>query len=1585
MCLTWFSLRKSTFLIVLPITNYASKISGVSMRRLTVALTSTIMLLGLIAGNSISPNQSVAASEVPCIATATGRVVNSTGTAVYGDIFFQVVAENLGTPYLSNFRYGESSAANGFQFCFDAELDSSLYSEDGTPGEAQYAPDLTFAAGDVIRISVSVESQEGSATYQEISLTSAQASALNSGSRTVNLGDIQVASQSQFAILLKNEDGSIVSNAQWHIGRSYAGESRLYTGDLMILGLTDNNGRINAAGLPDGDYGMRVDAPWDTNLGYVGKEYFFTISSGNVTWISATDSTPLSLTHLVLPTGNLRLNVQMPDGSPLTLEETFRVRPEVWKSGSNTWYESQPQSGGIVALVDVGETYRVELNVEGSEGRLSGLLGGSYEVSVTEAGTTVVGTTSNVVKLKEANLSLIPSSGFGNTSSFSTFFTAATGACIELTLDCINSLEERGGISAGIASKQGNAGEISFVLPLPNDDSPQDYWVSFDPNGEFAGVSKTARKLTATNVNDSISFSSESGISWVGSKGTVLMESPNFKVRTFATNSDGTRGAPLQAIRVSTNRSDELGNESIWHYFNASTNALGESGGLLLDSTYYVYFEPRSERVAKTASAINFEVVLAANGEITMPNLPDYLSSNVTVTDEGILEVELPRPNVLGNVVTPDGDSDPYANIGFENQAQGCQADDCSRWFNVDSQGRFAGYLKPGLYTANVSPSWRTQDTFASNSTDFLLEPSGEMCSGSNVDKVSIPNLCLSDETSSLEFSLAVPNLSGVVKAGAVPVDNNGGIRIEKFRPNTSQIENGEMVWVNVDSNGRYRVNIQEAGSYQLIFDSVEGLDGYTATKEYFVASGNSADGFEFCKASKPIGNKEPVCSASTTSAPFTLDVDLNRSNLMMRAIETDEASFDWAYGWAQTMSSGMGSTNEYVNFSFSRNTNIAYLNLGEIGTVKKYKISIDFGKNDGSSIKKNLVLWAANFDNDAETMEFCLDKHYISANSGVDPLCRNLNLNNVDAFISALDQLEVVVSAGVFRGVVSTPEVPPKKVRFAQVQVKKWTENSWGNAQNRQGWWQWTDNYSSTDREGRYSLDITTPGVYLVEAQTPWGSDDYPYAQGENVIRVTNETGDEAAICEYANKAKDGDLFDFDFGTCGTVGSSGIDTRFKVPNLTGTVSWAGTTTTDAWVNGYALKTVSCGEGCTYVSRTWIRLQMNDSGQFFGSLEPGDYEAEAVPNDRLSGLAVKSKVDFSINAEGQLTQNGAQVNELNISLAEPNIRGTICTMGSTAPCLPAEWTHVSVTNMTDWSYNYANTNEEGKFSLLLDLGEEYQFRLYPSDSQRQGTNSTFSVEVFDDLNINNADEIPQCSIDGGTTINCSELLMALSAPNVKGTMMYEVVSGQPTSTPWSWISVWSDTQNQNFWTGTSTNSSGEFALALPKEVSPGTPRTYSATAYFYGIDEQRAPLDFQIRGEHVAGVGNGPSTTRFTWKYPSQTGWAEIPIVGMTPNFDFVQPNSKITLAGVPNDGKRVIRIVSGSGLSEKIYRVTTSGNASNNFAEVNLPKNVLANVRVVPEVGETFVGCYQKTIMPADDPGGIQTQITINVSTSCN
>lgn len=1562
-------------------------LNGDSMRRLTSVLASTTLLLALVSGQALMPKDSVAASEVPCIATATGRVVNSSGTPIFGDTFFQVVAENLGTPYLSNFRWVETNSINGFQICFDAELDPSLYSEEGDPGAKQYAPDLNFAEGDVIRISVSVEPKDGSATYQEISLTATQATALNSGPRSINLGDIQVSGQSQIGIVLKNEAGSLVNNAQWQIGKSSQGEDERYIDNLMLMGVTDSNGHINASGLPDGEYGIYVDTPFDSTLGYVGRAYFFNILNGNVSWVSNTDGAPLDIANLVLPLANFRLDVRMPDGTPLTLNETFGLSADIIVPDPYRWYPAQPQGSGIVALVDSGKTYQVDLHINSSEGRLAGLLGGTFEVSVTADGTNVVGTESNTVRLKEPNLTLIPTPRIGDRSSISTYLMAAEGICIELSMECINSVEDER-VSTGIVWRQGSAGESSYVLPLPSEGESKDYWAVLNPDGEYSGVAKTVHKFTATNAGGVISYNSESGINWNGKKGTVSMKSPNFKVRTYSTNADGTRGTPISSISVSTNRSDENGNESVWHYFNNATDNLGESGGYLLDSTYQIYLEARSESVSKTASAMNFEITLL-NGEISLAALPEYFLGNVTVDANGVLEVNLPRPNVLGKVVTPEGDVDPYANVSFEKQ--NCQSSDCYKWANVDSQGKFASFLTPGLYKTTVSPSWKSQDSFASNSTDFLVESSEKMCSGSNVNKAVNPNSCLVNEKSNLQLSLAVPNLSGVVKAGTMPVNNNGGIRIEKFRSNSSQIDYGKMQWVNVDSSGRYKVNIQEPGSYQMIFDSVEGLDGYTATKVYFAVSGSSESGFMFCAANKPIGNKEPVCRTSATASPFALDLSLSRSNLTMSAIEAEGISFDWAYGWAQSMSSGIGTSNEFVNFNFSRTSKKAYLNLGEIGSIKKYKINIDFGKQDGSSIKKNLVLWAADFDEDAETIEFCLDKHFFAGNAGVAPRCKSTNSGNAtDEFISGLQTLDVLVSPGVFRGVVSTPEQSPRKVRFAQVQVKKWTENSWGNAQNRQGWWQWTDNYSSTDREGRYSLDITTPGVYLVEARTPWGSDAYPYAPGENVIRVIDETGDEATICEYGNKPKDGDQFLFDFGPCNNqVASLGIDTKFKNPNLVGTVSWGGKATSDAWVNAYALKTVNCGDSCSYVSRTWVSLQMNDSGKFFASLSPGDYEVEANPNNRLSGVAVKSTSEFSINDQGQLLDKSDNpVSELDISLAEPNIRGKVCAMGTTSPCVPAEWTHVGVintSNLNNWSYSYANTNDDGEFSLLLELGNNYQFHLYSSDSLRLGTNSVFSVNVLDNQDIENSIEAPQCVVDNKSPIDCSNLFLTLNAPNVKGTMMYEVVAGQQTATPWSWINVWSDTQNQNFWTGAGTNSSGEFALTLPKETTQGNSRTYSATAYFYGVDEQRAPLDFQIRGQYVAGLGGAPGTTKFTWKYRGQNEWSDIPIAGMTPNFDFVQPNSRITLVGVPNDGKRVIRIVSGTGLSEKIFRVTTSGNPSNNFAEVNLPKTVLANVRVVPEVGETFVGCYQKTITPENDPGGIQTRITINVSTSCN
>jgi hypothetical protein len=1545
------------------------------MRRLTGAVTSAILLLALLAGNSISPTKSVAASEVPCLATATGRIVNSAGSAISGDVFFQVVAENLGTSYLSNYKYVENNSASAFQLCFDAELDQSLHSEDGIPNAPQYAPDLWFAEGDVIRIAVNVAPQDGAATYQEISITSGQATALNSGTRSINLGDIQVSSQSQIAMSIKNESDVVVANAQWQIGKSYQSDGGRYIENLMLMGVTDSSGRINAAGLPDGDYGMNINGPWDSTLGYVGRAYFFSIVGGSITWLSSTDETPLTLSHLVLPIGNLRLDVRMPNGDPLTLEESFGLSSNIERTDPWKFYESQAHPGGIIALVDEGQTYQVEVSVNSSEGALSKLLGGTYEVSVTNSGTTVVGTQSNVINLKEANLTLSSSSVGGASSATDTYLVAATGSCVELTLQCFNSVEEDR-VSAGIAWRQGVNGETSFVLPVPNAGSSQDYWAVIDPTGEFKGVSKTSRKLTATNVGDTISFSSDSGISWVGTKGTVAMEAPNFNVVTYATNLDGSRGNPLKSIRVSTNRSEEEGNDSIWHYFNASTNVQGESGGLLLeDSRYFVYIEATSDRVAKTASPVSFEVSFD-NGEISLPNLPTYLESSVQVNADGTLEVNLPRPNVIGTVVTPEGDKDPYANVDFERQ--NCLSDDCYKSFRADAQGIFAGFLSPGLYLAKTDPSWRSQDEFARNVTEFLVEPTGSMCSGSNIDRTETPNTCFTDQKSNLEFSLAVPNLSGVVMAGLDNVNNNGGIRIEKFKPNSSEFDYTRMLWANVDSTGQYKVNIQESGSYQLVFDAVDGLDGYTATKVYFVVSGNSDDGFEFCQASKPIGNKNPVCPSTTiaTAAPFILDVNLGRSNLTMKAIEDGVDSFDWAYGWVQQLSSGLGATTEFINFNFSKITKKAYLNLGEVGSVKKYKLNIDFGKQDGSSVKKNLVLWAANFDNNEETIEFCLDKHFFAGAAQVSPLCRDINSDS--AWISGLQTLDVDTSPGVFRGVVSTPEEEPRKVRFAQVQAMKWEESNWGTDQ---GWWQWTDNYSSTDREGRYSLDITAPGVYLIEARTPWGSNAYSFAPGTNIIKVTNPTGDDPAICEYTKIPKNWDAFNFDFGTCSPIApsGSGIDTRFKRPNLVGTVSWAGKATSDAWVNAYALETVDCGDSCSYVSRTWISLQMNDSGKFFGSLPQGSYEVEAHPNNRLSGVAVKAKIAFTVDEEGVLKQGESTLGEINISLAEPNVRGTVCTMGSTNPCVPAEWTHIGISDTSDWSYNYANTNEEGEFSLLLEVGEEYQFRLYPSDSLRQGTGKTSNVEVLD----GETSETPLCTIDGGSPIDCSNLLIALSAPNVKGTMVYEVVAGQQTPTPWAWINVWRYTENDSFWTGASTNSFGEFALTLPKENTPGEPRIYNATAYFYGMDEQRAPLDFQIRGEYVAGINPAPSTTKFTWKYLNEDSWREIPVAGMTPNFDFVQPNSRVTLVGVPNNGKRAIRIVSDTDNSSRIFRVTTSGGASSNFAEVNLPTGDLATVLVIPEVGEEFV-CSTSSITPVYDPGDGQTEITIDVRESC-
>ena len=968
---------------------------------------------------------------------------------------------------------------------------------------------------------------------------------------------------------------------------------------------------------------------------------------------------------------------------------------------------------------------------------------------------------------------------------------------------------------------------------------------------------------------------------------------------------------------------------------------------------------------------VNFEFTVK-EGRPEIKSLPAHLVGKVKIAEDGYLDIQLPIPNVIGQIMTPDGESDPYANLWVE-----CE-NECTSWIGSDSQGNVAGYLMPGKYVVKVQPSWRSQGTYASNSYSLLVDEFEQSCILAYIDEgASCP------VSNPLEFYLSVPNLSGEIWAGDNKVGANGGIRVEKFEQGSSKIDYENSLWTNVDESGKYKLNIQNPGSYQITFDNVQDSPGYTATTAYFVVAGANQTEFTFCAANKPVGNNEPVCDENPIRSPFVLDIDLKRANLELWAT-IPEIPFNWANGWVEGLGNSTGSSAEQINFSFSQGPNAkAYLNLGEIGLIKKYKIKMEFGTDDEERIQKNLVLWAGNFDDNVGTIEFCLDKFYVSGNVGVRPLCKDISTETaVDAYILESGRLDVEVTRGVFRGVVSTPESTPRKVKYAQVQVEKWTESNWGD---ELGIWKWTDNYANTDSEGRYSLDISSPGVYRVKVNIPWGSDNYPYAPSLNIIKVTNDAQGNVAICEHKNMPGDYEVLNFNFGECDPV-TAGIVSKFKTPNVTGSISFGGKVTTDAWAGSYLLKTVICGPNCSYESRSWNgQMQMDDSGKFFASFLPGNYIAEASPNGELAGLAVKTETQFSINDEGLLrAADGSSINALNLSLATPNIRGKVCRLAQTSPCIPAEWTHVSVSDKTNWTkYYWANTNEDGEFSLLLENGS-YEFRLYASNAIEQGTNSTFDVVVT------GTTPAQLCAVNGGTPSPCSALLTSLDAPNVSGTMMYQLIPNEPIPVEWSWIHISNFSYGSYFWTSSGTNAFGEFALSLPKETVSGASRTYQATAYYYG-EGQRAPLDFLIKSEFVPANGSVSAFTKFFWKYPSQSKWPIEPVTSnnLKPDFDFVKPNTEIKLVGVLGDGKRVLKIVSDEegteGVTRRIFKITTSGTSGNNVAEINLPVGTLANVRVIPEVGEVLVGCQSGTVTPLKNNGDVvQNKLVIDVGSAC-
>jgi hypothetical protein len=273
-------------------------------------------------------------------------------------------------------------------------------------------------------------------------------------------------------------------------------------------------------------------------------------------------------------------------------------------------------------------------------------------------------------------------------------------------------------------------------------------------------------------------------------------------------------------------------------------------------------------------------------------------------------------------------------------------------------------------------------------------------------------------------------------------------------------------------------------------------------------------------------------------------------------------------------------------------------------------------------------------------------------------------------------------------------------------------------------GNWEWTE-LNSWRTSASFGFNITTAGHYRLVAQ-PQGFTDLAWSYSSEFWAVATGGGVNLTTVS-ASDAGTSSLSNFNI----SVKSANLKLKITDPRDNSLLKYG-------WVS--VLKKESNG------NQSWVMnadINPNNPGFTGANLDDGQYRLELNPQQGstiVAGLARRS-YDAVVSGTGTsvaVTLNGSSLTadgsgRFNLTPASANITGRVLNQAGAAVVPgPNKWVNINVQryianeNRWDWTNNWANTDQDGFFSMSVSEAGKYRLRIEPNGFA--DSTATFSSE-----------------------------------------------------------------------------------------------------------------------------------------------------------------------------------------------------------------------------------------------------------------
>lgn len=792
-----------------------------------------------------------------------------------------------------------------------------------------------------------------------------------------------------------------------------------------------------------------------------------------------------------------------------------------------------------------------------------------------------------------------------------------------------------------------------------------------------------------------------------------------------------------------------------------STRGTGAYAVNLTEGKWRLKASP-SGQFARDFAAGEVVVVVSETGQISTEN---------EIPISGSVDISFQLPNVKFVLATPGIN---YASLDiqfFDTVRNYFQYQSNS---SISSSTGVAAKLQTGRFRVVINP-WNNPE-FVQTEKFIKVSSNGQVCVLANQNSAECSAGSILESPAEISLSLNGPNLRGTVIRGVGGVGTGAHIQIEKYDSTQKYFQ--WVSWANSNSLGQFSTRLQP-GWYKLTANPYEGGNGFSRTVAYVVVYEPDSDGNTWCR---PAAITSPAPCAETNGALFGVDDNFSF------ALEPSNIRATVQYN-GQPITDGWVSVSKKVNDDFQWVDVSAHIARGDLGMVlpvgtepTQYRLTINPPYLNAYKLgKKRVTLWVGDFVPGGRTDDVCLQTELSSGQT-----CETANVRASGALFA------IEMTTANVAGKVLHPTVSSTKVQGSSLEVRVWSN----------GYWQWTDNYVSSDLDGAFAVNLD-PGTYQLTARVPWNTVDA--LTNSDPVQITVQ--EDGSWCLDPNPTS---------STCHQADvSSLLSISLGVPNLVATLKFGTTPIPNSWVNVSVAETNSWGTWWRWIDKS---VSSNQNGKFAVDLsEDGNYRIDVhPPHFGSDGIQlVRFSTYFRIK-DGEICRgetcddNSIYVSSLDnevLNFPVPNLVGTVKESGGSslrdAWIQVEKWIPISSTEgYWNWTDTYAQSNFAGKFALLLSGTGKYRVKVNPP------WNSSTLPRFSKIVNIDADDKL--CIGESCTPSDPSLVAdFVFPLPNIVGNVLLK--QGEvPVLSQWSWIGASKGPQYD--WSNTNVN--GDFGMYL---------------------------------------------------------------------------------------------------------------------------------------------------------------------------